>query len=50
VVSDIACCLQTGLEKEWVKGSNGYFEICPNENKTTKKYAKNLDNGSMHSS
>jgi hypothetical protein len=38
VVSDIGCCLQTSLEKEWVKGSNGDFEICPNENKTTKKY------------
>jgi hypothetical protein len=48
VVSDIACCLQTGLEKEWVKGSNGYFEIYSNENKTTKKYAKNLGNGNMH--
>jgi len=24
------------LEKEWVNGSNGYFEICANENKTTK--------------
>jgi hypothetical protein len=48
VVSDISCRLQTVLEKEWAKGSNGYFEICPNENKTTKKYAKNLDNGNKH--
>jgi hypothetical protein len=48
VVSDISCHLQTGLEEEWAKGSNGYFEICPNENKTTKKYANNLDNGNKH--
>ena len=31
------------MEKERVKGSNSYFEICSNENKTTKKYTKILD-------
>jgi hypothetical protein len=36
VVSDITCCLQNGLEKEWAKGSDGYFEVYPDENKTTK--------------
>jgi hypothetical protein len=30
-----------GLEKEWVNGSNGTFEIYPNQSKTTKNYAEN---------